>query len=227
MNLSSLLLTQNDVRVIDDTMPYHRFERLDLSVDNPEITTDLVSDSNAFSEYVDHFIDGKNALAAFGGYLERRRLYKRSDLFNDEEEPERDIHIGLDIWAEAETPVLAALDGKIHSFDFNTGKGNYGPTIILEHDIEGISFFTLYGHLSAESIETIEIGDVVKKGQQIGELGDASVNGDYPPHLHFQVILDLEGNFGDYPGVCSEEDLDHYKNNCPDPNLLLKIKHTT
>jgi len=226
MNLNELLLQQTNVHVIDATMPYDRFESLDLSIGNPEVTSELVSDSMAFSTFIDHFIDSRKALAAYGGYLEKRQLYKRSDLFNEESEPERDIHIGLDIWAEAGTSVLAALDGKIHSFDYNAGKGDYGPTIILEHTIEGHSFFTLYGHLSIESIENIEIGDTVQKNQQIGEVGDASVNGDYPPHLHFQIISDLEDYFGDYPGVCSEDDLDYYKNNCPDPNLLLQIKPT-
>ncbi|MBD3583017.1 peptidoglycan DD-metalloendopeptidase family protein [Flavobacterium selenitireducens] len=227
MDLHDFLLKQQDVHVLDATIRYDRFRSIDLSSDNPDVTVELVSDSDGFSAYIDQFIDDRNGLAAFGGYLEKRTLYKRSELFQDETEQERDIHIGLDIWAEAETPVLAALEGKVHSFDFNAGKGNYGPTIILEHEFDGVSFFTLYGHLSAESIETIEIGDDVGKGQQIGTLGEASVNGDYPPHLHFQIVIDLEGNFGDYPGVCSQDDLEHYRNNCPDPNILLKIKHTT
>ena len=46
----------------------------------------------------------------------------------------------------------------------------------------------------------------------------------YAPHLHFQIIKKLVNNFGDYPGVCSKKDLKHYLENCPDPNVLLKIK---
>jgi len=49
------------------------------------------------------------------------------------------------------------------------------------------------------------------------------INGDYAPHLHFQIIIDMEEKTGDYPGVCSENKLEFYKNNCPNPNLLLKI----
>jgi len=227
MDLSDLLQMQEQAFVIDKGMAYDRFVQIDLSRANHDITVELVSDSAAFSDFIDDYLDSRKALAAYGGYLERRILYKRSDLFADEDEPERDIHIGLDIWAEAETPVLAALDGIVHSFDFNAGKGNYGPTIILEHEIDGIPFFTLYGHLSVDSIGDIEIGDIVKKAQQIGELGDASVNGDYPPHLHFQIINDMEDYFGDYPGVCSDKDLAFYRQNCPDPNLLLKINYTS
>jgi murein DD-endopeptidase MepM/ murein hydrolase activator NlpD len=64
-----------------------------------------------------------------------------------------------------------------------------------------------------------------KKGQQIATLGDASVNGDYSPHLHFQIIKNIGDYFGDYPGVCSKTDLNFYLDNCPNPNLLLKIKN--
>jgi murein DD-endopeptidase MepM/ murein hydrolase activator NlpD len=48
-----------------------------------------------------------------------------------EETEERNIHIGLDLWIKAGTPILSALDGKIHSF-ISAGFGDYGPTIILE-----------------------------------------------------------------------------------------------
>src|SRR5690606_25662489 len=157
-----------------------------------------------------------NAVAAYGGYNEQRNLYKRSELFQD---ADRDIHIGLDIWTKSGTPVLAVLDGEVHSFDYNAGIGNYGPTIILKHKLAPATFYTLYGHLAIESIEDIEIGHKFTQGEKIATLGDASVNGDYAPHLHFQIIKDIEDNFGDYPGVCSKSDLKFYLENCPDPNL--------
>ena len=77
--------------------------------------------------------------------------------------------------------------------------------------------------MSLESIKNLKIGQLVSKGEQIATLGEATVNGDYASHLHFQVIHDLEGKSGDYPGVCNEKNLSFYKQNCPDPNLLLKI----
>ena len=101
--------------------------------------------------------------------------------------------------------------------------GNYGPTIILEHQVENLTFYTLYGHLSLDSINKIKIGQQFKKSETIATLGDATVNGDYAPHLHFQIIKDMGVHKGDYPGVCSAADLDFYLKNCPDPNLLLKI----
>ena len=93
----------------------------------------------------------------------------------------------------------------------------------MEHEVESIKFHTLYGHLSEASLIGKKVGDVIKKGEQIATLGLPPINGDYAPHLHFQIIIDTEGKAGDYPGVCSEKTLSFYKSNCPDPNLLLKI----
>ncbi|WP_373943365.1 peptidoglycan DD-metalloendopeptidase family protein [Polaribacter sejongensis] len=144
-------------------------------------------------------------------------------LKNQSENNKRNIHLGIDLWCKENTKVLAVLDGEIHSFKNNKNYGDYGPTIILKHQIKKEVFYTLYGHLSLKSIENIKIGDTVLQGNTIGYLGDSSVNGEYAPHLHFQIIRDLEDNFGDYPGVSSKENIAFYKNNCPNPNLLLKI----
>ena len=167
----------------------------------------------------------KKAKIAIGGYLEKRNLYKRSKHFNKQTDPndERNIHLGVDIWAKAGTKVLAALDGEIHSFKNNTNHGDYGPCIILKHQLEGTVFHTLYGHLSIDSINDVKIGQSVKQGDEIAQLGDSSINGDYAPHLHFQIIKDLHGNSGDYPGVCSLNQLSFFKENCPNPMELLGI----
>ena len=106
----------------------------------------------------------------------------------------------------------------------NDSLGDYGPTLILKHQIENFTFHTLYGHLSFDSLEGKKIGNFVEKGQQIANLGLPPINGDYAPHLHFQIIIDMENKVGDYPGVCSSKKLAFYMENCPDPNLLLKIK---
>ena len=162
---------------------------------------------------------------AFGGYLEKRNLYDRSAYFKKLAEKEkRNIHLGIDLWYKANTKVLAVLDGEVHSFKNNNNFGDYGPTIILKHQVNTEIFYSLYGHLSSNSIEKIKIGDVFLQGDIIGFLGDASVNGDYAPHLHFQIIRDMEQNFGDYPGVCSKKNIEFYMNNCPNPNLILKLE---
>jgi murein DD-endopeptidase MepM/ murein hydrolase activator NlpD len=211
------------VKVIDESIDYKDYINLDLSAGNTDLELVNTDDAAAFGRYLNKYLSQHRAKVAYGGYNEKRNLYKRSTIFKDDNSPERDIHIGLDLWSPAGTVVLAALAGKVHSFNYNTGIGNYGPTLLLEHTIEEQVFYTLYGHLSLESIAELEIGQTVKASEQIGTLGDATVNGDYAPHLHFQLIRDISGYFGDYPGVCSEQQLPFYLENCPDPNLLLKI----
>ena len=218
-------LSKLNIYVIDDSISKKDYEKLDLSVDNEALNAIDISSSDELEGFIENHIQTNNAIVAFGGYLETRGIYARSDYFNEQTDPhdERNIHLGLDIWAEEGTNVLATLDGEIHSFNYNTNHGDYGPTIILKHEIDGFVFHTLYGHLSLESLDELEIGATVKKGEVISQLGSAEVNGDYAPHLHFQIIIDVEANFGDYPGVCSANNLDFYKQNCPDPNLLLGL----
>ena len=221
--LENLFSRLENVKVIGDSIPYSKYCPIDLSVSNTDLSKINLSDAKVFEAFIENHLQKNDAKVAFGGYKEERNFYKSSPLFNNEESEERNIHLGMDLWTKAETPILAAVDGTVHGFDFNAGKGNYGPTIILKHCVENETFYTLYGHLSMESIENLEIGTVFKKGQKMATLGDASVNGGYAPHLHFQIIKDIKNCLGDYPGVCSKNDLDYYLENCPNPNSLLRI----
>lgn len=221
-DFENALRATTNVYVMDPSVPVSDYAAVDLSVDR--IEKERSSNPENFQAFLGNYAVSLDAVFLFGGYNEKRNLYKRSSLFKDSQTVERDIHIGLDIWADAGTPVFAALDGIVHSFNFNAGTGNYGPTIILRHEIDQHIFYTLYGHLSLESIENLEIGDAFTQGMRLATLGDQSVNGNYAPHLHFQIIKDLQNNFGDYPGVCSANNLDFYLTNCPDPNLLLKLQ---
>ncbi|MBU2928595.1 peptidoglycan DD-metalloendopeptidase family protein [Winogradskyella psychrotolerans] len=219
------LLTQLEAHpLVDPSIPKASYMPLDLSVDNSELQAVNVSDAEDLERYIWRYMIANKAKIAYGGYLEKRGIYQRSTYFNQTNpETERNIHLGLDLWIEADTPIFAPLAGTIHSFKNNTNHGDYGPTIILKHHSEGGEFYTLYGHLSIASIEDLEVGVEVTQGAQIGTLGMAKVNGDYPPHLHFQIIHDIQDFSGDYPGVSNQLDLAFYKNNCPDPNLLLKL----
>lgn len=221
---TALLESLKDVKVIDSSIDYSDYVAIDLSASNEELSKLNSTDALAFENYIEKYLSKNNAKVAFGGYQEIRNLYKRSTVFNSEDSDERNIHIGLDLWIKAGTSVLAALDGTIHSFQNNTALGDYGPTIILEHQYDEIKFYTLYGHLSLDSLNDKQIGTKVKKGATIATLGSPPINGDYAPHLHFQIIIDIESKTGDYPGVCNEKKLSFYSQNCPNPNLLLKIR---
>lgn len=221
--LETVLKSLPPTKVIDETIEYSQYMPLDLSISNQELANNKPQTAVDFEIYIDNLLTQAKAKVAFGGYLEERNIYKRSENFNNSTTPERNIHIGLDLWIKAGSSVFAALDGTVHSFKNNTSLGDYGPTIILKHTIENQVFYTLYGHLSLESIVNLKVGAVFLKGQLLGTLGKPNVNGDYAPHLHFQIIKNIGDNFGDYPGVCSKIDLGYYSNNCPNPNLVLKI----
>lgn len=208
-------------KVIAPHISYSEYVPLDLSISNREIHE--LETAKDYEVFIQKHLDDNKGKIAFGGYQEIRNLYKRSTVFNAKKKEERNIHIGLDLWINESASVHAALEGRIHSFQNNIALGDYGPTIIVQHQLDGHIFHTLYGHLSEESLIGKQIGDVVSQGEQIGNLGLPPINGDYAPHLHFQIIIDMENKFGDYPGVCSPRTLNHYNTNCPDPNVLLKI----
>ena len=210
---------------IDNNISIESYCGIDLSGNNKDLDLFDTTSSSQWEEYVNAHLKENGAKVAFGGYLEVRNLYDRSEYFQAvDEASKRNIHLGIDFWCEAGTNVCAILDGKIHSFRDNTNYGDYGPTIILEHEDKGMTFYSLYGHLSFASINGIAVGDAVRKGQPFAKLGDSSVNGDYAPHLHFQIIKDLQGNYGDYPGVCSISTLSFFKENCPNPMNFIKKK---
>jgi murein DD-endopeptidase MepM/ murein hydrolase activator NlpD len=222
-DVKTLLLHINAAKVISNEIDYSEYIALDLSSNNAELSNHNLETAQDYEKFIQNYLDANNAKVAYGGYLETRNLYKRSSVFKNETTAERNIHIGLDLWIKAGTPVLAALDGTIHSFQNNTALGDYGPTIVLEHTIENITFYTLYGHLSLESLMKKKVGQIIKKQEQIATLGAPPINGDYAPHLHFQIIKDLQDKKGDYPGVCSKNEVAFYTKNCPNPNWLLGI----
>ena len=210
--------------VLDTKFRQKDYVHIDLSEVSEELKNIKIPSSGEIKKGIEQYLSKKKAKVAFGGYNEKRNFYQRSIIFNDDKtESPRNIHIGLDLWSEPGTAVLAPLDGTVHSFQDNEGIGNYGPTIILEHIIGERVFYTLYGHLTRKCIKNLCFGQIVEAGDKIAELGSTKVNGEYAPHLHFQIIRDLQGCNGDYPGVAAKEDLDLFLVNCPDPNLLLKI----
>lgn len=164
-------------------------------------------------------IEAAGAVAGIGGYLEDRSVYKDTDLFQGD--AERSIHIGVDVFMPAGTALLAPFDGEVHSFANRQVYGDYGPVIILQHSLEGFVFHTLYGHLSEDSLAGLADGKPIAAGEKIAQIGPRPLNGNWAPHLHFQLIRDMQGNHGDYPGVVRPGEVDFYRENCPDPGTLL------
>lgn len=157
---------------------------------------------------------------AYGGYDEDRAIYDAPIFTLEPGSEPRTVHLGVDIFAPAGTPVFAPLTGRVHSFQDNANPKDYGPTLILEHDVGTLVFYTLYGHLARDNWHKNQFFNA---GDTMAALGDATVNGGWPPHLHFQVILDLNGASGDFPGVFRRSQAAHWKQICPDPGPLLGV----
>ncbi len=194
----------------------------DFTDSNKTLNAETIADTAAFSVWIEAVLAQNHCKYGIGGYFENRMLYARSAHFNTLDEPRR-LHLGVDIWGKAGTPVYAPFTGKIHSYADNNHFGDYGPTIILEHNFYGLTFFALYGHLNREALQDLSPGKIIQKNEEIAKFGTAEENGNWPPHLHYQLIFDMEGNVGDYPGVCKNSEKGKYLQNIPDPNLILRF----
>ena len=193
---------------------------LDFTDNNKVLGASEIADTSQFTDYINRTLKANDATYGIGGYKENRTLYRRSDLFDGEET--RSVHLGIDIWGPAGTPVYAALGGRVHSFAFNDNFGDYGATIILLHQLDAVSFHTLYGHLSLADLARHQEGQYITRGEVVGQFGPPAENGNWPPHLHFQVIHELYVK-GDYPGVCKLSESEAYLNNFPDADLILNM----
>lgn len=196
-----------------------------LTAANSTLTDSLLEDVRLFSEWVNTQLRLANARYAIGGYDEHRTVYSKSRVFDapDGAEPRR-LHLGVDIWGKHGTAVMAPLNGIVHSFAFNNQAGDYGATIILSHRLGERSFHTLYGHLSLASLQNLQEGQLIKKGDVFAALGIPAENGQWPPHLHFQVIENMGDRKGDYPGVCAFSQKQEWLANSPDPEIILQLE---
>lgn len=201
---------------------------LQFTAANAELTPELLADTAAFTAYINQKLHRAGARYGIGGYNEHRTIYSRSEVFEaiSRTEPRR-LHLGIDIWGAPHTHVMAPLDAMVHSFGFHPALGDYGAVIILAHQLKGHSFYTLYGHLSLGSIKNLQEGQRIAKGDVFAEFGIPQENGWWPPHLHFQVMRDMQGWKGDYPGVCAFSEKEHWLGNCVDPDLILDMMQYT
>lgn len=161
-----------------------------------------------------------------GGYLEARPLYTADtyDKRGNNGRENRCMHLGIDFWIPALTPVHAIYDAKVVVSVNDAGDKKYGGLVILSHQEAGFIFYTLYGHLSAVSVEQLKIGAHLSQGDKIGEVGNPNENGNWSPHLHFQIMLSLLSYKNDFPGVAYFNEKHTWQSVCPNPNLLFKLK---
>ncbi|MBH8567259.1 peptidoglycan DD-metalloendopeptidase family protein [Microvirga sp. STS02] len=200
--------------------------RLDFTANTPQVASADLRDTAAFDDLVNKMLAEKNASIGIGGYLENRVIYRRSAHFGPGavEEP-RSLHLGVDVWLPAGTPVLAPLPAVVHSLADNDNFGDYGPTVVLQHELEGTVFYSLYGHLSRQEWRALRVGQVLEKGEAFATVGPFPENGDWPAHLHFQLMADMQGRVGDFPGVARPSERETWAALCPNPNLVLRSRY--
>lgn len=198
---------------------------LDLSVGSLDVQSPFhLSDHIAFGELVSKRLKATGAQIGVGRYNEPRLIYQ-GDQYVTLGNEKRTIHLAIDIFVESGTPIFSIYDGKIHSFQDNAKTLDNGPTIVVEYETSPStpSFYVLYSHLARESLNSLSIGQSVRKGEQIATVGDYPDNGGWPPHLHFQLIVDMLDHEGDFFGVAPPSKREVWLNISPDPNQILQI----
>lgn len=207
------------------TIDKNDVHHVDLSVSSKWIGhQEEFNDLDLFQFKIDRLQKKNSNKIIAGGYLEPRALYTSDayDKIGNSGKESRTIHLGVDFWLPSGTPVHALFDGEVVIAVNDAGDKEYGGLVILKHQADDIKFYTLYGHLSAESATKNRVGDTIKKDEKIGALGASQENGNWVPHLHFQIMLSLLDYKNDFPGVAYYNQIDVWKNICPNPNVLFK-----
>ncbi|MEM6639184.1 MAG: aminotransferase class III-fold pyridoxal phosphate-dependent enzyme [Pseudomonadota bacterium] len=176
------------------------------------------------SRRIDQQMDRARVVTALGRYLEPRLLYAADGFGGGHPTSERrTIHLGVDVFCAAGAPVFAPFAGQVHAVADLDRPLDYGPVLILRHDLpDGECFFTLYGHLDPSPALDWQPGDTVNAGELIAHVGAPPGNGGWPPHLHLQLLLDDLGLGVEFPGVCAPADMHAYAELCPNPACLIK-----
>jgi 4-aminobutyrate aminotransferase-like enzyme/Ser/Thr protein kinase RdoA (MazF antagonist) len=212
--------------VLDADLRTERCAMLDLSVGSPLVNGDERSNAEPMlTRRIAQVVAATGVRVAVGRYDEPRLLYTAPFFAGAGSYAERrTIHLGLDLFADAGTPVHAPLAGTVHGLGENHVLQDYGPVIILRHETDdGVPFWTLYGHLSRESLQGKSVGQTIARGERFATLGAPDLNVGWTPHLHLQVITDLLGAVHDFPGVAPASQRSAWLSLSPDPNLIVGI----
>ena len=194
---------------------------LDLSPYNPALPVGPIDEDTGVDLSTDSMVEADTEVTV-GRYDEVRLIYTdKAFTASCPTEDRRTVHLGMDLFVAAQTPVHAPLAGVVHALADRTRAQDYGPVIVLRHEVNDLVFYTLYGHLSRESLQDLELGQSIESGQAFATVGTRSVNGDWPTHLHLQVITDLLDLDDAFPGVCRASQRAVWTSFCPDPNLLI------
>ena len=204
----------------------NKFLKLDLSVNSEWLgLSENFRELDIFENKISYLQKQNIDKIISGGYLEPRQLYNTENYKRDSNNgiENRTIHLGIDFWVNEGTEIKNLFDGIIDTISIDKNEKGYGGLIIIKHQINDFSFYTLFGHLSHKKFNYNQ-GDFLKKGTLIGYVGNKLENGNWAPHLHFQILLSKLNYLQDFPGVSYHSEIEVFKSICPDPNLIFKNK---
>jgi len=200
---------------------------LDLSVGSRMLGADPANlETPHLSETISRAMDAAGAAVGVGRYDEARMMYSTGAFMagTSLSAPRRTVHLGIDMSVPPGSVVRAPLAGTVHLVARNDASKDYGPLVVLRHTIpSGEAFFTLYGHLDPLSVARLKPGKALRAGDPFAAVGAPPQNGDWWPHVHVQIILDLLGLGKDFPGVAAAGWRSLWTGLSPDPNLILGI----
>ena len=187
----------------------------------PGVTQDTGASSAAFPG-----AGSSHGRFQLGRYGEPRLVYAADHYRTaDTDGPRRrTVHLGVDVFAPAGTMVRSPSDAIVAWCEYRDQPLDYGGFVVLRHATpDGDHFHALYGHLDRASVAALSVGQSIQTGQRFARLGDSTENGGWPPHLHLQLLLSLEGMERHWPGVCDPDDRRFWMSLCPNPASLLNL----
>jgi len=139
--------------------------------------------------------------------------YRQSSLYGDRVHPISGVwskHEGLDFAAPLGTDIHSVADGVV----VHAGEGLDGRSsmlVIIEHEVEGQTFYSWYVHMYPDGVFVAE-GQKVRAGEVIGEVGN---NGNSTgPHLHLEIHLDEQGTTTDPGAFLADHDAIRLSGSC-------------
>jgi len=175
---------------------------------------------------VDAVLGAGGARIGIGRWGEPRPIYSAPAFGGDDPlAPRRTRHLGVDLFAPAGTPVHAPLAGEVAGTGWSSQRFDYGGWALLRHRTDdGVPFATFYGHLARSVFTDLEFGRRINAGETFATLGGRSENGDWPPHLHLQLLAAGEEQWGETPdGVADPDDFAACAALYPNPAPLLNL----
>ena len=225
--LISYLRTNKFSKIFDKEINEFNKSIINLEAKSP-FNSISINNPKKLTKKIKNYLFKNNAEIGLGLYGEKRNVYKGNNFisfFNSNER--RNIHLGIDFFIKEGTTIKSPIDGKIVILHNNEERFDYGPTVVLEHKVNSeIKFYTLYGHLSEKCLKKLSIGKKIKEGDKFAEIGNFPINGNWSPHLHFQIIIDLMNEKKNFPGVSEKNLWSMWSKISPNPNLIFKIPET-